>query len=336
MKKSLCLFGLILAIISIVGCSTTTPTGCPSNQVWFRPNTTAEETQHDLALCQYDAISTRRATSVYGDTVGQTILLKMVADSSEDSKENQMIASCMTAKGYTLIKKNSLSTKAPTTTSPANKVPPELEAKIVGRWESISFKTKVADKDQNAVDRLMFVFFPNQRVLNETIYKNGKTEPRLNHYYVDGDNMVMIDPFVASPYTKTTAKYSLIDDQMILTADNVQMILHKVSETNAVPEIDNLLLGQWLCNLQTNSITSVIKFKIMPQNRYNFQMSVTSTNKNVNENEDGIYCYDAEKLAIVSWSDKDSEPEWFKYYIVGNQLNLVEKKVTLKFSKEAE
>lgn len=72
--------------------------------MWYRADATPEELKHDLAQCQYEALLTRRTTSVYGDTLGQTLLLRMVADSSEESKENQMIAACMAAKGYSLVK----------------------------------------------------------------------------------------------------------------------------------------------------------------------------------------------------------------------------------------
>ncbi|HEV2694601.1 MAG TPA: hypothetical protein VG347_17030 [Verrucomicrobiae bacterium] len=330
MKKAHCLSAPILAICFFAGCASPTPTGSPSGMAWNRPDTSSEEMRHDLAICQYDALSTRRATSVYGDTVGHTILLQMVADKSEDSKENQMIAACMSAKGYTLGKTNSPSANQ------TSRLSPELESKLIGRWESISFKTKVADKDQAEVDKQVFVFFPNQRLLNETVYKNGKTEPRLVHYNIDSDKMVMTDPLVVRPYTKTIAKYSLIDDQMILTSDNLQMILHKVPETNGVPESDNLLLGRWACSSKTNAIASKMQFKIMPHNRYNYQFSLTSPKKTKNEDEDGIYCYDADQFLIVFWSDKDSEPQWYKWYIVGDKMNLVVGKVSVVLSRESD
>jgi len=72
--------------------------------MWYRADASPQELKHDLAQCQYDAILTRRSSSVYGATLGQALVLKMVADSSEESKENQMIAACMAAKGYELVK----------------------------------------------------------------------------------------------------------------------------------------------------------------------------------------------------------------------------------------
>ena len=337
MKTPPCLFGLILTILSICGCSTTTPTGGRSNETWYRPDTTPAETQHDLAVCQYDALSNRRATSVYGNTVGQTILLKMVADGSEDSKENQLIAAEMTAKGYTLVKKNA---PLPKTLAEENRIQqtrisPQLESQLVGRWESISLKTKVATTDQNDVSRQVFVFFSNQRMLGETIYKNEKISPNFTHYYIDGEKFETIDPFVAPQFRRMTAKYSLIDNQLILSSDNAQIIMQKVAETNAVPDMENYLLGEWHCDLHTNAVTIGIKFKAMPHNRYNYKLSFTSPDKSSTENEDGVFCYDAQSSEMYCWSDKESEPQRFECHVVEDEMRLVIGKVAWRFSRGA-
>jgi hypothetical protein len=337
MKTSLCLAGLILFILSFSGCSTTTPTGCRSNETWYRPNTTPEQTQHDLALCQYDALSNRRATSVSGDTVGQTILLRMVADSSEDSKKSQLIAAEMTAKGYTLVKKNAPLSKALAEESriQQTKVSPQMEAQLVGRWESVSFKTKIATADQTDIAKQVFVFFSNQRMLDETIFKNEKINPGLSHYYIDGDKFEMIDPFVAPQYRRTTAAFSLIENQLILTSGNAQIVMQKVTEINAVPDMENLLLGEWHSEFQTNAVKVDIKFKAMPHNRYNYKLSFTSPDKSSNENEDGVFCYDAQNSEMYCWSDKESEPQRFECHVVEDEMRLVIGKVAWRFSRGA-
>ena len=106
MKITIQILSLALVVGFISGCSTTTvpPSGCSSGKMWYRADASPQELKHDLAQCQYDAILTRRSSSVYGATLGQALVLKMVADSSEESKENQMIAACMAAKGYELVK----------------------------------------------------------------------------------------------------------------------------------------------------------------------------------------------------------------------------------------
>ena len=81
MKSAIQILSLTAFIGFFAGCSTTTPpSGCSSDKAWYRADASAGELQHDLAQCQYDALLTRRTTSVYGDTLGQTLLLRMVAD----------------------------------------------------------------------------------------------------------------------------------------------------------------------------------------------------------------------------------------------------------------
>ncbi|HTV63817.1 MAG TPA: hypothetical protein VMH30_14745 [Verrucomicrobiae bacterium] len=68
----------LLSLISVVflsGCSSTPPTGHPSNMTWYQPGVSAEQTARDLAACQYFAIANAGSYSVQGDTVGQTMAL---------------------------------------------------------------------------------------------------------------------------------------------------------------------------------------------------------------------------------------------------------------------
>ncbi len=103
-------FLILLSIIPIVflsGCSSEPPAGHPSNTAWYQPGVSAEQTERDLAACQYDAMVNAGGYSVQGNTVGQTVLLGMFAQSAQRSRENQMIQSRMTALGYSLVNTNS-------------------------------------------------------------------------------------------------------------------------------------------------------------------------------------------------------------------------------------
>ncbi len=99
---------VFLTLIYVAGCaSTPPPTGHPSNMAWYQPGVSAQQTDRDLATCQYYAEANEGGYSVQGNTVGQTMLLGMFAQSAQQSRENQMIQSRMTALGYSLVKTNS-------------------------------------------------------------------------------------------------------------------------------------------------------------------------------------------------------------------------------------
>jgi hypothetical protein len=336
MTKHLPILIIALAIALITGCaSTTPPTGCSPDKTWDRPNTTPEEMQQDLAVCQYDALLNRRSTSVYGDTAGQTLLLKAVADSSEENKENQMVNVCMKAKGYTLVKTISLQpgvSEVDNQTQNAT-VSPDIEETLLGSWKTTSFRTELNPSDQDQIEKLRFSFFPKQRLLLEKIYKNGIAEPELDHYKIIGNSIETINPFLAEKDKKTTTSFSLVGNQMILTTDNIQIILNKVLETNSVPEIDTLLLGNWFWRLQNNQTEAQIHLTLKPINRYTMQTTATSPQKSLNEIEDGIWCYDAEHPTVVMWSDKDAEPEMDKCHFADKTLTIVTKRGALTFTK---
>ena len=106
--KTVLTFLSIVSIIFLSGCaSAPPPTGHPSNMAWYQPGASAEQTRRDLTACQYYAMVNAGGYSVQGDTVGQTMVLGMFAQSAQQSRENQLIQSRMTALGYSLVKTNS-------------------------------------------------------------------------------------------------------------------------------------------------------------------------------------------------------------------------------------
>ena len=99
---------VFLTLIYVAGCaSAPPPTGHPSSMTWYQPGVSAGQTERDLAACQYYAMVNAGGYSVQGDTLGQTMVLGMVAQSAQQSRENQLIQSRMTSLGYSLVKTNS-------------------------------------------------------------------------------------------------------------------------------------------------------------------------------------------------------------------------------------
>lgn len=132
----------LVSIIFLSGCaSAPPPTGHPSNMAWYQPGVSAEQTKRDLAACQYYAMANAGGYSVQGDTVGQTMLLGMFAQSAQQSRESQMIQSRMAALGYSLVKTNSplLIDSQPTQSTPQER---EADLKL---FENIKVKAENGD-----------------------------------------------------------------------------------------------------------------------------------------------------------------------------------------------
>ena len=137
---------ILLSLISIVflsGCaSAPPPTGHPSNMAWYQPGVSADQTVRDLAACQYYAMVNAGGYSVQGDTVGQTMLLGAFAQSAQQSRENQMVQTRMTALGYSLVKTNSPLLK--TGFIPIANMTPTEKANIFETWKA---KAESGDAD---------------------------------------------------------------------------------------------------------------------------------------------------------------------------------------------
>jgi len=134
---------VFLALIYVAGCaSAPPPTGHPSNMAWYQPGVSAEQTERDLAACQYYAMVNAGGYSVQGDTVGQTMVLGMFAQSAQQSRENQMVQTRMTALGYSLVKTNSPLLK--TGFIPIANMTPTEKANIFETWKA---KAESGDAD---------------------------------------------------------------------------------------------------------------------------------------------------------------------------------------------
>ncbi len=80
---------------SLAGCSTT---GTPSGMVWYQPGKSDADTQRDLAACRLDAEHNSNPLAMAN--AGFFIL--------NQSNESNMIKDGMIARGYTLVKSNSV------------------------------------------------------------------------------------------------------------------------------------------------------------------------------------------------------------------------------------
>lgn len=100
---------LVVFVAFLSGCASppAPQTGCSSDKKWYQAGVSAEQASRDLANCQYQALLYERRASIQANTVGQAVLLDMIASSSENNRQNQMIQACMVAKGYSAVSINS-------------------------------------------------------------------------------------------------------------------------------------------------------------------------------------------------------------------------------------
>lgn len=102
------IFLSLVGVIFLSGCASEPQTGHPSNKAWYQAGISAEQTKRDLAECQYESLVNGQSYSpIPAATAGQAIALGMLASSAENSRENQIVQTCMAAKGYSLVNTNS-------------------------------------------------------------------------------------------------------------------------------------------------------------------------------------------------------------------------------------
>lgn len=308
MKNSISFF-VILALFTLSGCSSV-KTGCPSDKTWYKAGTSAEERMRDLAMCQNEAAAYGRSyTPAPVDGAGRAIVLGWIDSAAESHRENKIVETCMISKGYSLVNKNSplLTNSQPTQFFNDS---PELTAKMIGHWESTSAKGKQMSQ---GIEKIVFDFFPNNRLLQTTI-QNGNAFPTLEFYAAEGEKLMILDPLVGRTGPNDCANFSLVDDQMVISSSDFQMVLQRGStnqqQTAQSTTISIEISGRhWSSILKaTNGITvATIDYYFLPQHRYS--VNIDNKLRNIEQHEEGLYYYDGKRL--VTWCDKDTKPEVF-------------------------
>ena len=101
-KTALILLSLA-SIIFLSGCTSTPQTGHPSSMAWYQADISVEQTRRDLADCQNESLVNGRAYSpIPAQDAGASIALGMLASSAENNRENEIVQTCMIAKGYSV------------------------------------------------------------------------------------------------------------------------------------------------------------------------------------------------------------------------------------------
>lgn len=300
MKNAASLFLTLVAFIFVAGCASE-KTGAPSGKIWYQQGKSQLDTMRDLAACQNEAAAYGQGSFMQGE---QKVSWAIIDSMAESSRENKIVATCMIAKGYSLVDKNSplLTNSQPTLLV---NDPPEVTEKLLGHWESSSLKAKEMEE---GVERMEFDFFPNNRLLETTI-KNGKPYPMLARYYARGEKLAMWDGLAPTPRQDEVAHFSLIDNQLIISASSFQIVLQK---QQAAPQVVDMLAGHWISVLTTTNavVAATIDFKFLPQHRYIYHFYNKLNGSE--QTDEGVYCYDANFHVLTTWCDNDLKPEVFR------------------------
>ncbi len=271
----------------------------------------------DLAMCQNEAAAYGNSSFMQGE---QKVSWAILDSMAESHRENKIVATCMIAKGYSLVDKNS-----PLLTNSQSALllngSPELTAKMIGHWESTSFKAKQMEQ---GIEIIVFDFFPNNRLLQTTIEK-GKSYPSLNYYTIKGDKIAIWEPLIdVGPKQNDYANFSLVDDQIVISSSGFQMVLQRglTNQQQSVqsPELSIEISGRhWSSILKATNgiIAATIDYYFLPQHRYS--VDIDNKIRNIEQHEEGLYYYNGKKL--VTWCDKDEKPEVFGCTIAGDTMN---------------
>lgn len=150
--------------------------------VWYQPGISAEQTMRDLADCQNESLAYGRSSVFAGEQTAARALFDSMAESS---RQNQIVQTCMIAKGYSLVKTNStvLTNSQPQRDSVIN-------AKLLGHW------TFVPSSEGPLRGQLDIYFLPQNRYKSNSsmINTNGQpfspTPEQEGRYYFAGNKLV--------------------------------------------------------------------------------------------------------------------------------------------------
>jgi hypothetical protein len=216
-----------ICIAYLSGCVSGPKTANYSNMVWYQPGASAEETRRDLAVCQNEALVNGRAYSpVPAERVSTSILLGMMASSSENNRENEIVQTCMIAKGYTLVDTNSpLLTNNLAT---GQQLDSTINAKLLGHWRWIP-----PSKWQDIRGELNFYFLPQNRYefhagLMDTNGRSLTTYTlQAGRYYFTENKLVTWGDKDDKPSSPTT--FFVTDTQLSIQLENLPFIFQKES-----------------------------------------------------------------------------------------------------------
>ncbi len=123
--------------------------GC-MQKVWINPSATYEQSQKDFNECKYDAVKYNGGSSMYNS--GMTSAIQ--SGFEQGLRENEIMTSCMTSKGYYLTTKEQAqssltpikSTKTAADISCLNNIDKSVEAYLAEHAESEEFRKLEQEK----------------------------------------------------------------------------------------------------------------------------------------------------------------------------------------------
>jgi hypothetical protein len=219
------LFSLTLVIVAVVlaGCASE-KNGCPSGKVWYRPDTSIEQTRLDLAICQHEALVYGRSYApIPADSAGRAIALGLIASAAESSRENKLIASGMIAKGYSLVDASKAKSSNATAANEASNH--HAENDLLGRWQMVAHK---GNQHGAWADEAGFNFLSGNKFAAQSTL-HGKTDSYSGTYSVRGSALILVCSQDPRP---DTFGYSIVGDHLVMKHDGEDIIFKKADVSN--------------------------------------------------------------------------------------------------------
>lgn len=111
-------------------------TGCASQMVWYQDGKTFAEADRDLRECKFEAV---KHGYVQASPFGDPIASGAAAGVEQAFRQNDIMRSCMNAKGYRLVSRNQIATPArlPSVSTEAIREPAKVDtAKLIRAAEA--------------------------------------------------------------------------------------------------------------------------------------------------------------------------------------------------------
>jgi hypothetical protein len=310
-KRTVSVFLSISCIVFLCGCASP-KTGCSSNQTWYQPDKTGQQTMRDLAMCQNEALAYGRSPNMgSGDGGARDVAFAMIANGSESRRQNDIVKTCMIAKGYTIIDKSA--SLAVDSQAVSNWNPPSSQDAnliLLGHWVCV-----VTNSFSGKAGKFEYFFQPQNHYKGFLDDGSGTNQIEEGRYYTSGNKLTTWSDKDAEPETFI---FVLKGRQLIITMLGTPFAFQKVEEeSDADKRVANDLIGHWdSIEFKGNEVgegVQKLEMDFLPNNR----CEGTTIQDGKTYLIKGQYTVRGDKLII---QDASSSPQPATYSLIGNHL----------------
>jgi len=276
----------------------------------------------DLAFCQNEALVYGRSYSTApADSAGRAIALGWINSAAESSRENKIIKTCMIAKGYKTVDKDSplfSNNQSVSSWNPPAHQDTALNDIMLGHWLYV-----VTNTDSGITGHIEYYFMPHNRYIlsvTENSLVNlgsGTNGTDVGRYYASGNKLVTWCDTDDKPETYT---YSITDHQLTIMMLGMNLAFHRTGEvSNADNKTGISIIGHWesiaFKGKGVGDGVEKMQLDFLPNNQC---IGTTKQNGKTYINK-GQYTV---KDNVIVFADPNTAPETAGYSLVGDKLVL--------------